>query len=190
MWPFKSKPGYDAILKQHIDGDFSTFACGKDAPDESVIRKFEQEIGFELPQEFRAFSMSPLGGVYIEVNREIWPRAKEFEVGPFWSFLYGMFVFGFGKDIPEWMDIRIHTQKFRQDTGTALVPFLKVLGDADVYCFDEKGAVRQWNHETGETPLADKNFREVFIHEVEQLRERKARKKSERVTPGPGSPPA
>ncbi len=180
MWPFKPKSEYEVILDKYIDGDFSVCACGKDAPAERVIQQIEQEIGFQLPQEFRSYSMSPLGGLYIEVKEHIWPRPNEYAVGPFWSFLYGMFVYGFGKDIPDWMDIRVQTPKFREETRTPLVPFLKVLMDADVYSFDEHGAVRRWDHETGEAPLVPKSFREVFAYEVEQLRKRKDRKIAER----------
>ena len=179
MWPFKRKSEYEAILDRHIDGDFSVFACGKDAPAESVLQQFEQEIGLQLPQEFRTFSMSPLGGAYMDVKEHILPRTKEYAVGPFWSFLYGMFVFGFAKDIPDWMDIRIYTRKFREDTKTSLVAFLKILGGADLYCFDEHGSVRRWDHETGEAQQVEKSFLEVFAHEVEQLRKRKDRKKAE-----------
>ena len=179
MGPSKRKSEYDLILQKYIDADFSLFACGKDAPTESVIREFEHEIAFPLPQDFRAFSQSPLGGIYIDVKEHIWPRAKPYAVGPFWSFLYGIFVFGFGRAIPEWMDIRVHTREFRQNTKTTLVPFLKVLGDADVYCFDEQGAVRRWDHAIGEAPLVQKTFPQVFAHEVEQLRSRKDRKKAE-----------
>src|SRR5215471_1979543 len=115
MWPFKRKSEYQTVLDKYMDGDLRVFACGKDAPAESVIQQFERQIGFQLPKDFRAFSMSPLGGVYIEVKEQVWPRAKAYDVAPFWSFLYGMFVFGFGKDIPDWMDIRVHTPKFRQE---------------------------------------------------------------------------
>lgn len=179
MWPFHRKLGYKAILEQHIDGDFSVFACGKDAPTEGVIQQFEREVGFQLPKEFRKFSMSPLGGIYIEVKEHIWPRAKEYAVGPFWSILYGMFIFGFGKKVPGWMDIRLHTPKFRENTKSSLVPFLKILGDADVYCFDERGLVVRWDHGTGQANLVDKSFLEVFAHELEELRKRKDRKKAE-----------
>jgi len=89
-------------------------------------------------------------------------------------------VFGFAKDIPDWMDIRVHTKKFRQDTQTNLVPFLKVLGDADVYCFDGHGAVHRWQHETGDTEFIQKTFPEVFTYEIEELRKRKDRKKAEK----------
>lgn len=178
MWPFKRKSEYDLVLEKFIDGDFSMFACGKDAPAESAIREFEQVIGFSLPKDFRDFSKSPLGGIYIEVRPEIWPRAKAHEVGPFWSFLYGVFVFGFGKDIPDSMDIRSQTSEFQQNTQTKLVPFLKILGDADLYCFDEQGAVRRWDHETGQAELVNKTFAEVFANEVEELRKRKERKKA------------
>jgi hypothetical protein len=188
MWPFKRKSEFDAILEKCIDQDFSLFACGKDAPSESALQEFEQEIGFRLPEDFRAFSMSPLGGIYIDVKEQVWPRAQAGAIGPFWSFLYGMFVFGFAKDIPEWMDIHIHTRQFRQETKTALVPFLTVLSDADVYCFDEKGTVRRWNHELSEAEPVQKTFSEVFAYEVERLRQRKDRKKAEQAsTPGGGS---
>jgi len=180
MWPLKPKPEYDALLRRHIDGDFSLFACGKDAPTESTLCEFEHEAGFSLPNDFRAFSKSPLGGLYIDVKEQIWPRAKPLDVRPFWSFLHGMFVFGFGKDIPEWMDIRLHTREFRQNTQTTLVPFLKVLGDANVYCFDDKGVVRRWDHESAEAPLVGKAFPEIFAYEVEELKKRKDRKKAER----------
>lgn len=93
-----------------------------------------------------------------------------------------MYVMGFGRNIPDWMDIRVQTREFRQDTQTSFVPFLKVLCDADVYCFDERGAVRRWDHETGEAPLIHKAFPEVFAHEVEELRKQKDRKKAEGVT--------
>lgn len=161
-----------------MDSDFSVYACGQEVPPEAVIAKFELEAGFRLPADFREFSKSALGGVYIEVKEDIWPRAKPFDVAPFWSFLYGMFVHGFGREIPDWMDIRVCTPQFRQHTNTRLVPFLKVLGDADVYCFDEEGAVRRWDHETGEAPVIQKSFLGVFEHEVGELRKRKDRKRS------------
>ncbi len=190
MWPFNSKSDFDAVLRKNLDGDFSVFACGKGAPPESTIRDFEKEIGFSLPDDFREFSKSPLGGVYIEVKEGIWPRPKPYAVGPFWSFLYAMFTFAFGRDIPEWMDIRAQTREFRRDTRTALVPFLKIMGDADVYCFDERGTVRRWDHETGDAPALQMTFSEVFAFEVGELKERKERKKAKKgAAPSAGPRP-
>jgi hypothetical protein len=104
-------------LDRYMDQDFKLFACGKDAPSEAELTTFEKNVGFPLPSDFRAFSMSPSGGVYIEVKEALWPRPKAYDVGPFWSFLYGLHTYGFGKGIPDWMDIRIESERFQKETG-------------------------------------------------------------------------
>jgi hypothetical protein len=70
------------------------------------------------------------------------------------------------------------TDQFQQSSNTKFTPFLKVIGNADVYCFDSTGAVRHWDHETGETVTIDKTFVEVFADELSELRKRKERMKS------------
>ncbi len=52
-------------------------------PSEQDIKKFENQYGTNLPADFREFTMSPLGGLYMEVREEIWPRAKQYDIGPF-----------------------------------------------------------------------------------------------------------
>ena len=54
-------------------------------PSEQDIKKFENQYGTNLPADFREFTMSPLGGLYMEVREEIWPRAKQYDIGPFLS---------------------------------------------------------------------------------------------------------
>ena len=88
---------------------FAIFACQGSEPSEQDIAAFEATIGFRLPEEFRQFTMSALGGLYMEVKEELWPRPQLYEVGPFWSFLYGIKVFGIAQDIPEMLDIRVQT---------------------------------------------------------------------------------
>jgi len=186
---FRKKFNAKPILDRYMDGDFELFACGKDAPAEKDVRAFEQIIGFGLPPEFVEFSTSPLGGVYIAVKEAIWSRPKAYAVGPFWSFLYGLHTMGFGKGIPEWMDIRIQTKKFKTDTGHNVVPFLKVIGDADVYCFDSRGETARWDHETDELKAQGKTFAEVLAYEVGELKDRKERKKAEQAAGGNATEP-
>jgi hypothetical protein len=81
----------ERILDRYMDKDFSLLACGENAASEKEIKAFEKKIGFTLPEDFREFSMSPLGSLLIEVKEDIWPRGKAFDVGPFWSFLYGLY---------------------------------------------------------------------------------------------------
>ena len=181
MW-FRRRNRFDEILREYVDGDFSVFAAGDNAPSDSVVGGFETSLGYGLPQDFREFSTSRLGGVYIAVKAELWPRPKEFSVGPFWSFLYGVMAYGFGAEIPEEMDMRIQTSKFKEATRIALAPFFKVIGDADVYCFDENQKIRRWDHEICQAKMIEKTFTEVFAYEVAELRKRKDRKLGERKT--------
>lgn len=63
---------------------YQVFACGDDTPSEQDIEAFESEFNIKLPEDFKEFTMSPLGGLYMEVREEIWPMAQEYEVAPFW----------------------------------------------------------------------------------------------------------
>jgi hypothetical protein len=130
---FKKPFDYEKMLLKYIDEDFSLFACGEDAPQRNDLNKFEKRYKIKLPNDFKDYSLSPLGGLSIEVKEDIWPRPKQLEVGPFWSFLYGLEVFGFAADIPEWMDIDIQTNVFTNQTHNDYIPFMKVIGDADIY---------------------------------------------------------
>src|SRR5262245_39372500 len=172
---------FDAILRKHVDAEFALFACGEAAPSPGDIAAFEEEAGCPLPSDFKAFSQGPLGGLYIEVKEEVWPRARAYEVGPFWSFLYGLAVYGFAHDIPEWMDMRRQAQAFREAVGDGHVPFLKIMGDADLYCFGTDGRISQWSHETGEFTAVDKSFAELLDFELAQLKTRKERKKAQQA---------
>src|SRR6516162_4164047 len=114
---------------------FEVFACQGNEPTEDDVAAFEEVVGFRLPDEFREFTTSPLGGLYVAVREELWPRPKEFDIGPAWSFAYGIKVFGIATDIPEWLDIRVQYREFQAEVMSGLVPFLQVECDADRYCF-------------------------------------------------------
>ena len=75
--------GYDKRTYQVV-------ACLGNEPNEADVAAFEAEVGFRLPDEFREFTMSGLGGLYMEVREQFWPRPKLYDVGPFWSFLFGL----------------------------------------------------------------------------------------------------
>lgn len=168
-------------FRSYDRASFAVFACKGNEPSEQDIIAFEKVIGFRLPEEFREFTMSGLGGLYMEVREELWPRAKEFEVGPFWSFLYGIAVFGISKEIPDWLDIREQHREFREWGITDLVPFLRVMDDSNRYCFDRAGRIIHWDHELQEkreeVPLTFSELLMREIHELEQRKERKVRGK-------------
>lgn len=144
--------------------------CADNRPSEEEVSSFESSIGFRLPDDFRDFTLSPLGGLYFEVRDELWRRPKAYEVGPFWTFLYGIKVFGIASDIPEWLDIRAKMAQFEGK----LIPFLQLVGDADCYCFNKKGEIVKWSHEEPEEPEAiELTFSGLLMREIRELEIRK-----------------
>jgi len=162
----------------HYDkGSFDVVACQGNEPTEADVAAFEADAGFRLPGEFREFTMSPLGGLYMEVREELWPRPKLYDVGPFWTFLYGMKVFGIAEGIPEWLDIREQYKEFTANGFADLVPFLQLAGNADKYCFDSAGRIIRWSHEESENREQEPiTFSELLMREIRELEARKDRK--------------
>lgn len=173
----KSKQDYFYLLDKYIENEIYTIcACGDNSPSKKEIKDLEKKIGYTLPDDFKDFTMSSLGGLYVEVKEEFWPRAKEYEVGPFWSFLYGIVVYGIAKDVPEWMDIRSQIEEFRKESGSNYTPFMKVIGDANIYCFGEDKKIYLWNHEIAEFEDVNKSFIELLDYELSELKKRKNKK--------------
>lgn len=168
---------YFPILQRHLERDqYDVMACGQDTPTVEEIESFAVEANVRLPFDFIDFSISRLGGLYLAVKEELWPRPKAGDVGPFWSMLYGMYVYGFARGIPEFMSIRVQTPALRGRSGTNLLPCLKIIGDADFYGFDSQGAVCRWDHETGDCSPVEKTFIEILEFEVMELAARNAKK--------------
>lgn len=166
-----------SYFREYDRASFAIFACQGNEPSEADVAAFEATVGFRLPEEFREFTMSALGGLYMEVKEEIWPRPKLYDVGPFWSFLYGLKVFGIAEDIPEMLDIRVQTSEMSAAGFTALVPFLQRVGDANKYCFDPKGQILDWDHEVpDESRVVGETFSELLLREIRELETRKDQK--------------
>jgi hypothetical protein len=173
MMLFGAKDQTEEILNRYLDRDFYVAAAGKNAPTKERLKEVAARFGCSLPKDFIAHSTGRLGGIYVEVKEEIWPRPPAYAVGPFWSFLYAVFVYGLGDEIPEWMNMELKAAEFEEATGHRLLPCLKRIGDADFYLFDEQGRIVQWNHESGELEPFDGSFFELFEQEIRELRERK-----------------
>jgi hypothetical protein len=163
-----------AYFTSYDKSSYYAVACQGHEPGEDDVAAFETVAGFRMPDEFREFTMSSLGGLYLEVREELWRRAKEFDVGPFWSFLYGIKVFGIAEDIPDWLDIRVQYKEMNDSGVIGLVPFLQLVGDADCYCFDSTGTIIQLSREEPEErrPIA-LTFSELLMQEIRELEIRK-----------------
>ena len=167
----------EELLEKHMDQDsYFIVAAQESAPSKETLVEAGSQLGCIFPEEYLAHATSAYGGVYIEVKEDIWPRAKAHDAGPFWSFLYGLYVFNLTPDIPDFMNIKTCAEQFRKETGHSIVPFLKVIGDANVYCFDDSGHVVRWDHDSNEIAPENKSFFEVLDFELGELRERKERK--------------
>ena len=163
-----------AYFASYDKSSYYAVACKGHEPSDDDVTAFETTVGFRLPEEFREFTMSSLGGLYLEVREELWRRAKQFDVGPFWSFLYGIKVFGIAEDIPGWLDIRVQFKEMKDSGVPDLVPFLQLVGNADCYCFDSTGRIIEWSHEEPEERRAvTYAFSELLMREIEELEIRK-----------------
>lgn len=152
--------------------------AGDLAPSEKELRNFAAGYGVSLPAEYFAHATNHWGGLYLEVREEFWPRHKAGDVGPFWSFLYGVFVHAYSDEAPEWMQMKPAADEFKE-MGHRVIPFLKVIGDADVYCFDEMGLIQRWSHETDTFDRFDGGFFDVLRHEFLELEDRRKQKMAE-----------
>lgn len=167
---------YD-YFRTYDKASYEVFAQHGSEPHEADIAGFEQRIGFELPSEFREYAQHPLGGLYMEVREELWPRPELYDVGPFWSFLYGFFVHSLSADAPDWMHMETEWRKFSESGFPNLVPFLTIIGDADRYGFTPDGRIVIWRHEEPDDPeIVSDSFSECVMREIRSLEERKERK--------------
>ncbi|HVU95284.1 MAG TPA: SMI1/KNR4 family protein [Puia sp.] len=175
---FRKKLDYDQLFAKYLDSDFVLFPVAENPPSKSDLTNFEKQFSISLPGEFRDLYNSRLGGVYIEVKETIWPRPKAYEAGPFWSFLYALHVYSFSADSPEWLNIHRQAEAFTKNVNPNYVPFLKIVGDADVYCFDKSGSIFQWDHELDQFNKIEKSFNQLLEYEIAELKRRKGQKKA------------
>ncbi len=142
------------------------------------FRKFEAEVGFELPEDFREYTLHPLGGLYMEVKEDIWPRPKTNDVGPLWSFAYGFRVYSLCDKAPDWLSIRHAVKELRDRDVPDLVPFLKLISLTERYCFTPDQKIVLWvpNDEPEEVA---QSFSEIVMKAIHELEERKDMKLAE-----------
>lgn len=161
---------FDALLRFVVDKKtFNFIAAQSGRPSEQVVTAFEQTIGFGLPQDYRAFAMSGFGCLFIEVNESVWPRPKEGAIVPAWHLKYALYVYGLSGGVPDFMDIRKQFAGFSKG-GHRIVPFLRLEGSLDHYCFSPEGGIVLWRMR--DTQPVDLTFTALLLKEITTLRER------------------
>ncbi len=166
------------ILGKYLDGDFRICPMAETPVSPAQIEAIGRQFGVGYPAELAAHICGRFPGVYVEVKEELWPRTKPFDVGPFWSFLYAVHTFTSAPGSEEWMRLDGAAASFRQRSGLAAAPILKIVGDADVYCVDAGAQILRYDHELNELTPANKSFWEIFEYEIAELAARKERKKA------------
>jgi hypothetical protein len=176
MLSFGIKDETENIINSVWCSDYYIVAARTNAPSINDLKKFSKENEILLPKEFLAHASNFFGSFYLEVKEEIWPKSKLFDVGEFWTFLYGIFIYSFSEEAPEWMNISIATNKFKE-MGHHVVPILRVIGDADIYCLDKAGSIVRYSHEENIFEQFNGNFFELLKYEVNELNNRRIKYK-------------
>jgi hypothetical protein len=169
------------LLRKHLkQGVYDIMAAGDSAPSVEDIKAFEEEVSVSLPDDFVSFSVSRLGGIYIQVKEQWWPPSKEYDIRPSWAFCSGLYVYGFSPGIPEFMSIRARAASFKQETGTTFIPCLSIISDADFYGFKKDGSLGRWNHEEDGIEDVGQSFLEVLDREIAELASRQQMMETEK----------
>lgn len=141
------------------------------------VAVFEKQIGFDFPDDFRRYLVHPLGGLVVEVVEDLWPRPKQWEVGPAWSFRFGLYAYSLSPEAPEWVSMQAAWNDMCVDGYPQYLPVLRIASDADRYCLTKKGNLVIWRHETpGEPDSFDGDFFAALAYELAELDARKDRK--------------
>jgi hypothetical protein len=144
----------------------------------AALERYEQELGFALPEIFRLLTLSKLGGLYITARDEFWPPAKAYDVGPAWTFWRGLLVFGLAEDIPDWLSLSLQLAEVRSQGIDDFAPVLKVESDPQRYGFRADGSLALFDGyevvDCEETDFLDLLKQQVdsLIERMEQMRAR------------------
>jgi hypothetical protein len=170
------------LLNAYLDGDFRVLPMAPNKSSEQDISYIENKLEIKFPEEYKIHLLGAndeiLGtrGIYVEALESVWQRPKALDVGPFWSFLYGLHTYTASKESEDWMRLEVVGNEFISDTGLKAVPILKIIGDADVYCIDDKSNICIYRHEENIIESVNWGFWEVLEYELKELKGRKERK--------------
>jgi hypothetical protein len=173
------------ILEKYLDKDFRVMPMAANQSTRDDIKSVEKSLQIKFPDEYIAHLLGEdtdvlkERGLYIEVKEEIWPRAKQYDVGPFWSFLYGIHTFTPSMESEDWMRLEYVGKQFFEETEIKAAPILKIIGDANLYCVNEAGKIVQYVHDENIVEETNMDFWELFEKELSELRERKNMKMGE-----------
>ncbi len=167
-----------------VDGDHFEVVAAP-APDAEAIASLEAAAGFPLPAAFAAFCQRT-NGLCVMAREEAWPHAKEFEVGPAWTFWRGLVLLGIdAPELPEWASISAQQRQLAEAGLSGILPVLKIVGDGSrIWGVDQAGTVVVIDDLTEPEPL-DGDLTALYAEQIADLMQRQqdmAQRLAERAT--------
>ena len=162
------------------------------APGAESISELEAAVGFPLPAAFAAFCRRT-NGLCVMAREEVWPRAKEFEVGPAWTFWRGLVLLGIdAPELPEWASISAQQRQLAEAGLPGILPVLKIVGDGSrIWGVDQAGTVVAIDDLTDPEPLSG-DLTDLYAEQIADLMQRQqdmARRLAERAARKQGKLP-
>ncbi|AUT48558.1 SMI1/KNR4 family protein [Achromobacter sp. AONIH1] len=162
------------------------------APDAQAISSLEAAVGFPLPAAFAAFCQRA-NGLCVMAREEVWPHAKEFEVGPAWTFWRGLVLLGIdAPELPEWASISAQQRQLAEAGLPGILPVLKIVGDGSrIWGVDQAGTVVVIDDMTVPEPL-EGDLTDLYAEQIAELMQRQqdmAQRLAERATRKQGKLP-
>lgn len=162
------------------------------APDAQAIASLEAAVGFPLPAAFAAFCQRA-NGLCVMAREEVWPHAKEFEVGPAWTFWRGLVLLGIdAPELPEWASISAQQRQLAEAGLPGILPVLKIVGDGSrIWGVDQAGTVVVIDDMTVPEPL-EGDLTDLYAEQIAELMQRQqdmAQRLAERATRKQGKLP-
>lgn len=142
------------------------------APGAQAIADLEAAVGFPLPAAFAAFCQRT-NGLCVMAREEVWPHAKEFEVGPAWTFWRGLVLLGVdAPELPEWASISAQQRQLAEAGLPGILPVLKIVGDGSrIWGVDQTGTVVVIDDLTDPEPLSG-GLTDLYAVQIAELMQR------------------
>ncbi|WZB60386.1 SMI1/KNR4 family protein [Achromobacter xylosoxidans] len=145
-----------------------------------------------MPAAFAAFCQRA-NGLCVMAREEVWPHAKEFEVGPAWTFWRGLVLLGIdAPELPEWASISAQQRQLAEAGLPGILPVLKIVGDGSrIWGVDQAGTVVVIDDMTDPEPL-EGDLTDLYAEQIAELMQRQqdmAQRLAERATRKQGKLP-
>ncbi len=187
--PKASAKGAEAIVRaiDALGDDFRVFSSRTSPPDDAALDAAEAALGRRLPADYRAL-LARLGPLAIEVDAAVWARPEEFDVRPAWQMDFGLVMFGVASGAPASVDVVAQTAALAREDDSILAVLRRVIGDGDVWGYDEDGRFVRHARDGGIAPT--EGLFAVLLAEIERLREGRERLRDEPIEGrDPDAPP-